>query len=296
MANTTPLSAPPSAEANNPKNPSAEQLILDLRDPNLREDALISLSKKRERFEDLALLLWNSSCTITVLLQEIISIYRYLYPPILSASDSNRVCNALALFQCVASDPRTKTSFLNASILLYFYPFLLTTSKARPFEYLRLTTLGVIGALVKLDDSEVVRFLLQTQVVPLCLHSMEIGSELSKTVSTFIVQKLLLDDLGLQYICTTAQRFVAVCQILSSMVTPLAEQPSTRLLKHIIRCYLRLSEHPRASIILNNYLPDMLKDGTIDERLRDDPGTRKCLHLLLHNVSAAVRANQQGRI
>ncbi|XP_072969306.1 cell differentiation protein rcd1-like isoform X2 [Typha angustifolia] len=259
MANTTPLSAPPSAEANNPKNPSAEQLILDLRDPNLREDALISLSKKRERFEDLALLLWNSSCTITVLLQEIISIYRYLYPPILSASDSNRVCNALALFQCVASDPRTKTSFLNASILLYFYPFLLTTSKARPFEYLRLTTLGVIGALVKLDDSEVVRFLLQTQVVPLCLHSMEIGSELSKTVGRLHVQRLVYQ-------------------------------------KEKVYKFLYGLEKSRASIILNNYLPDMLKDGTIDERLRDDPGTRKCLHLLLHNVSAAVRANQQGRI
>ncbi|XP_028068293.1 uncharacterized protein LOC114270864 [Camellia sinensis] len=36
-----------------------------------------------------------------------------------------------------------------AHILLYLYPFLNTTSKSRPFEYLRLTSLGVIGALVK---------------------------------------------------------------------------------------------------------------------------------------------------
>jgi CCR4-NOT transcription complex subunit 9 len=32
---------------------------------------------------------------------------------------------------------------------LFLYPFLNTTSKTRPFEYLRLTSLGVIGALVK---------------------------------------------------------------------------------------------------------------------------------------------------
>ena len=32
---------------------------------------------------------------------------------------------------------------------LYLYPFLNTNSKNRPFEYLRLTSLGVIGALVK---------------------------------------------------------------------------------------------------------------------------------------------------
>jgi len=36
-----------------------------------------------------------------------------------------------------------------AHIPLFLYPFLHTVSKTRPFEYLRLTSLGVIGALVK---------------------------------------------------------------------------------------------------------------------------------------------------
>jgi len=36
-----------------------------------------------------------------------------------------------------------------ANIPLFLYPFLHTISKTRPFEYLRLTSLGVIGALVK---------------------------------------------------------------------------------------------------------------------------------------------------
>ena len=36
-----------------------------------------------------------------------------------------------------------------AHVPLFLYPFLNTTSKTRPFEYLRLTSLGVIGALVK---------------------------------------------------------------------------------------------------------------------------------------------------
>jgi hypothetical protein len=39
-----------------------------------------------------------------------------------------------------------------AHIPLFLYPFLNTTSKTRPFEYLRLTSLGVIGALVKVSD------------------------------------------------------------------------------------------------------------------------------------------------
>lgn len=47
-------------------------------------------------------------------------------------------------------------------------------------------------------------------------------------------------QVGLSYICATAERFFAVGAVLSSMVAGLAEQPSVRLLKHIIRCYLRL--------------------------------------------------------
>ena len=62
------------------------------------------------------------------------------------------MCNALALLQCVASHPETRSAFLVAHIPLYLYPFLHTVSKTRPFEYLRLTSLGVIGALVKTDE------------------------------------------------------------------------------------------------------------------------------------------------
>lgn len=126
-----------------------------------------------------------------------------------------------------------------AHIPLFLYPFLNTTSKSRPFEYLRLTSLGVIGALVKNDSTEVINFLLTTEIIPLCLRIMETGSELSKTVAIFIVQKILLDDMGLQYICQTYERFYAVGTVLSNMVTQLVDQQTVRLLKHVVRCFLR---------------------------------------------------------
>jgi CCR4-NOT transcription complex subunit 9 len=66
----------------------------------------------------------------------------------------------------------------------------------------------------QVDDPDVVNFLLQTEIIPLCLRIMEMGSELSKTVATFIVQKILLDDTGLTYICATAERFYAVTALI----------------------------------------------------------------------------------
>ncbi|GMN52582.1 hypothetical protein TIFTF001_021724 [Ficus carica] len=332
---------------------SAEQLVLDLSNPDLRENALLELSKKRELFQDLAPLLWNSFGTIAALLQvldyfqsfemialtykaayvlcetsdvslvsfyrlyEIVSIYPVLSPPNLTPAQSNRVCNALALLQCVASHPDTRMLFINGS-------------KSRPFEYLRLTSLGVIGALVKLldahthiqirfaslfnqnaricavntvsnlttlhlvDESQVINFLLSTEIIPLCLRTMEMGSELSKTVATFIVQKILLDDTGLDYICTTAERFFAVGRVLGSMVAAQAEQPSSRLLKHIIRCYLRLSDNSKACDALRSCLPEMLRDSTFSNCLHEDPTTRRWLQQLLINVGVNRVPTLQG--
>lgn len=266
--------------------------------PEHRESALLELSKKREAFADLAPILWHSFGTMGTLLQEIVSIYPMLSPPNLTAHASNRVCNALALLQCVASHPETRALFLNAHIPLYLYPFLNTASKNRPFEYLRLTSLGVVGALVKMDDSDVINFLLQTEIIPLCLRIMETGSELSKTVATFIVQKILLDGMGLGYICATAERFYAVSTVLSNMVNSLVEQPSIRLLKHIVRCYLRLSDNLRAREALRQCLPDSLRDATFANQVKDDLTVKRWLSSLIYNISengdAAAAASSAG--
>lgn len=265
-------------------------MVLDLTNPSMKETALLKLSKERESFPELAPCLWHSFGTMSALLQEIVSIYPMLQPPSLTAHASNRVCNALALLQCVASHGETRTLFLKAHIPLFLYPFLNTASKTRPFEYLRLTSLGVIGALVKVDDPEVISFLLSTEIIPLCLRTMETGSELSKTVATFIVQKILLDNAGLSYICATAERFFAVSAVLSSMVTGLAEQSSVRLLKHIVRCYLRLSDNTRAREALRQCLPDPLRNPQFTACLKDDQTTRRWLAQLLMNVGHPAAA------
>ena len=56
----------------------------------------------------------------------------------------------------------------------------------------------------------------------------------------------MLDDSGLEYLCHTAERFFAVSTVLNNMVENQVDKPSTRLLKHIIKCYYRLSENRKA--------------------------------------------------
>ncbi|KAK4723364.1 hypothetical protein R3W88_026143 [Solanum pinnatisectum] len=235
------------------------------------------------------------SCDSAILDEkEIVSIYPGLSSPSLAPAQSSRVCNAIALLQSVVSHPDTRKSFLNAKIPLYLYPFLNTTSKSTPFEYLRLASLGVICALVKVDDTEVISFLISTEIIPKCLCAMEMGCELSKTVATFIVQKILLDDVGLNYVCAISKSFFEVIQVLGNMVGALAEQPSSRLLKHIIRCFLRLSDNPRACLALKVCLPNMLRDNTFSRCLREDSMARSWLLQLLLNVNGNRVAPQAG--
>eukprot|EP00919_Chromeraceae_sp_WS-2016_P059005 GHVR01140220.1.p1 GENE.GHVR01140220.1~~GHVR01140220.1.p1 ORF type:complete len:144 (+),score=33.11 GHVR01140220.1:603-1034(+) len=131
---------------------------------------------------------------------------------------------------------------------------------------------------------------------------METGSELSKTVATFIVQKILLDEQGLNYICATPERFYAVSTVLGNMISSISECPSSRLLKHIVRCYLRLSDNNRACEALRQCLPEAFqmqsvlsngKDATaFNNALREEQATKKWLIQLFINVGDEEAANK----
>jgi CCR4-NOT transcription complex subunit 9 len=176
------------------------------------------------------------------------------------------------------------------------------------------------------NSSPTITFLLTTEIIPLCLRIMETGSELSKTVAIFIVQKILLDDTGLGYICATYERFYAVGTVLSNMVGGLVEVQTVRLLKHVVRCFLRyviffaalgacvtenstarhrrqtltepwcrLSDNNRAREALRQCLPEPLRDATFQAVLRDDAATKRCLAQLLINLSDNVADAQQNQ-
>lgn len=118
------------ADGANEDNRRVLEWIAQVLNVNTREAALLELSKKREQVPELALILWHSfgetrtgplqdgtgadnTGVMTSLLQEIISVYPLLNPSQLTAAASNRVCNALALLQCVASHSETRGLFLN---------------------------------------------------------------------------------------------------------------------------------------------------------------------------------------
>ena len=47
-------------------------------------------------------------------------------------------------------------------------------------------------------------------------------------------------------VCQTPERFYALTHVLAKMVDVLVETPSIRLLRHVVRCYLRLCDNKTA--------------------------------------------------
>ncbi|KAG5596766.1 hypothetical protein H5410_037998, partial [Solanum commersonii] len=97
----------------------------------------------------------------------------------------------------------------------YFYPFLKSCRDEKPLEYVRITSLGVLGALTKFDDpygSHALHFFLESEVVPLCLACMDLCDEMSRKVATLIVKKILMQERGMSYCCATTERFFSIVQ------------------------------------------------------------------------------------
>ena len=175
--------------------------ISELKNENTRVKALEYLSDYSEKNHNLAIYLWYSRGTMAVLLQEIISIYHYLNISKLTADNSHRICCVISLLQCIASNSVTRNEFLESQIPIFLYPFLNNINKKKPYEYLKLTSLRVIGALVNLNDPYIISFLIDTAITPILLKIMEKGSELSKRIACYIVYQIIQDDNGNKYIC-----------------------------------------------------------------------------------------------
>ena len=134
---------------------------------------------------------------------------------------------------------------------MYVFPFINTLTKQKTLDHLRITSLGVIGALLKgAHSSEAVRHLVKTELIVLCLRIMKKGTEFSRTVATFIVMKILLDNSGLEYICRTDDRMNAVAQILKDLMEEMdvinpENHQEIKMVNQILRCFVRLSENEK---------------------------------------------------
>ena len=193
---------------------------------------------------------------MVLILQEIISVYQYLSTSKLTLEKANVIYCAISLLKCIASNPETRHEFLESKILLFLYPFINNTNKAKPYEYLKLSSLSVINALLTETDNEIISFLIDTEIIPKLLKIMEKGAELTRKIACCIVSQIVQDDNGSKYINETKERYSAIITYMKKMLKINCNQVT---INRILKAFLKLSENKDAKNILKN---DILKEIT----------------------------------
>ncbi|GAB2256792.1 hypothetical protein Droror1_Dr00022851 [Drosera rotundifolia] len=223
-------------------------------------------NKPQNKPQNFASLLWFSYDTVWIILKETLEIYRLMAAEILTIEQANCASNAITLLQFIAASSETRPSFLRAKIVYYLFPFLKLTNISKSYEHLRVSSLIVIGALVKSGDPEVLPYLLDMESFPLVFHCLQIGGFLSKVIASFIIRKIASDKVGLHYCCHPAERFYFISKTfrrifdnilddLENILERLAHDTLLKLFRNIIFCYLKWSECPRARDALSLCLP-----------------------------------------
>lgn len=237
-----------------------------IKNEETRSEAIDFLYKYREKNDNLALYLWFTRGTMAALLQEIIKIYQDLSPSKLTKEKSDKILHIISLLQSIALHPKTRKEFLDSQILVFLYPFLSCTNKTKTYEFIRMSALMVIAAMVKIDDSDVINFLVNTGLIPNLLKILEKGGELTQSVTCFILQRIVFDINGLRYICDMKQRLHAITYILRMA---LQNNTSKRLNNYILKIYLGLISNKDAKNIIKQELPENIRDENFISNLND---------------------------
>lgn len=69
----------------------------------------------------------------------------------MSIQQMTQLCDVLSLIQCIGAHSNTCLELIRAHIPFYIFPFLHNNNKCPFFEHLRLSSLGVIDVLVKVN-------------------------------------------------------------------------------------------------------------------------------------------------
>ncbi len=260
-----------------------EELIIkytnEIKNEETRTQAIENLYKLREKNINIAIYLWYSRGTMAALLQEIINTYQYLNSSKLTTEKSNNAKYIISLFQIIALNSKTRKEFLDSQLLVFLYPFLTCTNKTKPYEVIKVTSLSVIAALVKIDDSEVINFLIKTEIIPVILRIMEKSKEIMREAACFIIQRIIEDINGLKYMCEIRERLIVIIYILNAI---LENKFSFRLIKNVLKIYLGLIENKEAKKLLRQRFPEKLKDKNFIRNL--DDSSRGKVDILLKSL------------
>jgi CCR4-NOT transcription complex subunit 9 len=224
----------------------------------LSTESLRRLHQLLEKAPGSSYSVWSYDSMPVILLQNIIQPFRVLNSEELSEEKSMQVCVALNVLQILVTDRAVKKVFVDARFPYYIYKFFMMSSSSQHYESLRISALGVMQALLQSGDAYVHNQIKTTEIVPLLLKIIDIGSEVSKLLAVRVFSLTIGTDDGLSYACQTFDRFSAINLMFNSLGSQAVSLRSVELVKAVLRVYIRLCDKSHIRASLASRKPDAL--------------------------------------
>ncbi|KAH9386488.1 CCR4-NOT transcription complex subunit 9 [Nematocida major] len=210
---------------------------------------------------------------LSVFLKEISEIYDYL---IMERSSIPTSIYTILEIVILLTDIDSFIEYaINSNLLLFLYPIINSSIRNAEIEELKYTTLCIIKCILNKHKIEnLIEFFKNTELVPLCLRNMELGSKKTKIEASEVFYLIISIREGLEYSCQTYDRFMAISMILNSVLVQLESIQSPELLELIIKIYTKLCNMPNAKLAFNKNRPHMLYTESIREIVRTNEAVK----------------------
>lgn len=213
---------------------------------------------------------WNYNCMPLLLLEELSRCYDIIKTPEYTEIENSRLCTILNIIQTILNDSTIKDEFIESEFTCYLYPFMNIDDVHIKYESLRVACLGIICVLLQDDDDKAIDHLKRTEIVPLSLKIMEIGTETSKYLALHVFSKIASNEEGLIYMCGSFNRFISVIIIFNSMLYQMASFPNIKLIKLILKCIITMCKVPNIRKSFKNRQMDGFSNVNIMRHIKDD--------------------------
>lgn len=229
---------------------------------------------------------WRYSGIPILFLQEITKFYEVLENDNFTQEECANICCLINILQRIAATASIRDEIIRIQLPFFLYPFLNTCNLSQKNELLRVASLGFINVFIQSDELEIIYFFRKTEIIPLTLKCMDIGTPVSKVLASNIFLFILRNKEGLHYAVQTAERFVAISVMLNLVLGNCVNIDSNEIIKNILECYVILSTEENARLSFGSSFPKNLMNEKIMEKIKGDGALRELFLKFHKNVKS----------
>lgn len=253
---------------------------------------MVDLANKSNTYKELILYLtqnseeslefWRYKGIPVFFLQEISSFYDLLEKNQFTSEDCDDICHLINILQIIAFKQEVRSEIIRIQLPFFLYPFLNSSNASNKNELIRIASLNFINVFIRSNDTEIIHFFRKTEIIPLTLKCMDIGTVVTKVLSSKIFLFIIKNKEGLKYAVQTAERFVAISVMLNLVLGHCINIKSNDVIRNILECYVILSTEENARLSFSSNFPKNLVNEKIMGKIKED-SVLKDLFLKFHN-------------